>query len=239
MIRLLSPQDEPALRPAGGGALSAPRCKLLAALAAYGWGTPFLHVWAQGGPARAVIARLDGEILLEAGPGADAAEVEEFLSFLGGGPLFTDQASARALGWDPRRAPRILSLCAQPGPAPAAGWDPSPRDIYALLGACREESFPVPEFEGFFLDLSHRTRHGAAKTAALRENGALTAAACAVYSPYGSVVPFVAVRPGFRRAGRGARVLRALLSRVPGPVYLVPRDGLDAFYRPFLREPSL
>ena len=75
--------------------------------------------------------------------------------------------------------------------------------------------------------------------AALRENGALTAAACAVYSPYGSVVPFVAVRPGFRRAGRGARVLRALLSRVPGPVYLVPRDGLDAFYRPFLREPSL
>ena len=98
MIRLLGPQDEPALRPAGGGALSAPRCKLLAALAAYGWGTPFLHVWAQGGPARAVIARLDGEILLDAGPGADAAEVEEFLSFLGGGPAGHLRAARRLPG---------------------------------------------------------------------------------------------------------------------------------------------
>ncbi len=56
--------------------------------------------------------------------------------------------------------------------------NPGPREIYALLEQAESETFPVPEFEPFYMDLSFRTRHGAALSVGVYQGERL--AACAV-----------------------------------------------------------
>ena len=67
----------------------------------------------------------------------------------------------------------------QPGKtASLPGEFPSPRMLYQVLSACQSPSFPVPEFEPFYLDTSHRLRHGTAAAVVLEEAG--KPAACAL-----------------------------------------------------------
>ena len=96
----------------------------------------------------------------------------------------------------------VLARMREGGAAvPEHELNPGPRELYSLLKQCETNTFRAPPFEGFYLDLSHRTRHGAAVSVAVRENGG-ELAACAfstVQTASLAVISGVAVRPGCRQ----------------------------------------
>ena len=93
---------------------------------------------------------------------------------------------------------------------------PGLREVYELLTACSSEAFRPPAFESFYLDLSHRLRHGAAVLSSLYQEEKLAAVAIApAVTEEAALIAGVAVRPGFRRRGLGAQAVERLLQKLP------------------------
>ena len=210
-------------------------CKIRSAAAAYGMNEPSVQFWAQeGGP---VVARIDGQAVLEDGGKMDAEEIAAFLRTLGLESFACSGEAARKLGLPVSTRGEIMALGqAGTGERPLADvvWNPGPREIYAVLEQARSEHFPVPEFEPFYMDLAFRTRHGAALTAGVRQGGRLVACAlCTALTRQAAVVSAVACVPGLRRRGYGRAALAELARRLGrAHLYVFRADGEnEAFYR--------
>ena len=132
--------------------------------------------------------------------------------------------SARGRRWTLCRA---WTAAGRPGPCcggkPSGrkglpGLDTSPplRAVHTLLCACAGPSFCPPAWEPFYLDVSHRMRHGLCRP--LRGMGRGHAGRLCHDSgavPFSAVLGAVAVHPDFRRQGWGTRVVRGILSSLP------------------------
>jgi predicted N-acetyltransferase YhbS len=84
------------------------------------------------------------------------------------------------------------------------------------------------------MDMSYRTRHGAAVSVGIRSGGELAACAlCSSLTEHAAVVSAVAVLPQHRRKGLGRSVVAALTSLLNRErVYLFRADGEnEEFYR--------
>ena len=143
--------------------------RIAAAAKAYGLEAPFLDVWQGNG---CWFSRMDGVLTLAGVPEPEGREETRlFLEASGAGEIFCAPEAAAALGLIPDQEGPVLWR-KQPGErGPLLGEQPSPRAIYPILEACRGPYFPVPPFEPFYLDLSHRFRHGAAAGVVLEEAG--------------------------------------------------------------------
>ena len=205
--------------------------RIVAAARAYGLEAPFLDVWQGNG---CWFSRMDGVLTLAGVPEPEGREETRlFLAASGAGEIFCAPEAAAALGLVPDQEGPVLWR-KQPGErGPLLGEQPSPRVIYPVLEACRGPYFPVPSFEPFYLDLSHRFRHGAAAGVVLEEAG--MAAACAVAAAVteeAALLTAVAVRPEFRRKGLGRKAVEQLGSHLPGrEMYLFrAKEENQAFY---------
>ncbi len=110
---------------------------------------------------------------------------------------------------------------------------PSLRKIYALLLECRSESFRPPDFEPFYLDFSHRLRHGVAFASVVYQEGKLAAVAMApAVTEEIALLSGVAVAPLYRRRGYGTQAVEKLLEKLPSRSFCVFRaEGEnEAFY---------
>ncbi len=111
---------------------------------------------------------------------------------------------------------------------------PQPRELYPLLRACFGDA--LPPFESWYVDVSHRFRHGWCRTAGIRTGGALAACAmttaecgpepaaaenfpgnrgtsCEGINPYNggaALLGAVATQPEYRGRGYASRCLSAL-----------------------------
>ncbi len=211
-------------------------CKIRSAAAAYGMGEPSVQFWVQEGGA--VVARIDDQAVLEDAGTLDAEELAAFLRTLDPDSFCCTEAAAGKLGLTASAAGEILDL--RPGgaeilrPLADVEWNPGPREVYSVLDQARSAVFPVPEFEPFYMDLSFRTRHGAALTAGVRQGGRLVAVAlCSAVTDGAAVVSAVACVPGLRRRGYGRTALGELARRLRrGHLYVLRADGEnEAFYR--------
>ena len=173
---------------------------------------------------------------IRATAGADFDELAAFLPAAGARTVLCSAEAAQALPFPRRATGEIMALRERAAPVEDAEllWDPSPRLLYPLLCASQTASFLPPPFEPFYLDLSHRTRHGAARSAAIRAGDSLAACAiCSAKTEEAAVLSAVAVRPDVRRRGFGARVVLALAASLPvDTIYIVRASGEnEAFYR--------
>lgn len=210
-------------------------CRIVALARAYGVERPFARFWLQSRDA--YLACLDGAAVLSAGNTADWEELQAFLPAAGARSVLCDAAFAARMPAFPARAEGVVMARARVsgGSAPAHEVNPGPRELYSLLKQCEAAAFEVPPFEGFYLDLSHRTRHGAAVSVAVRDAGARLAA-CAfstVQTASLAVLSGVAVRPDCRGKGLGRRVVRALQAHLSAPEVCVYRaqGENEAFYQ--------
>lgn len=208
-------------------------CRIRSMAEAYGVGEPFSRFWVQDGGS--AVAKLDDAAILEEND-ADPEELREFLGALDVRTLSCSEAAAEKLGL--RAAAKgeiLLRRGAVPGDTGAgAERDPSLREIHELLCRAAGDGFTPPEFEPFYLDLSHRIRHGAAAAAGIRRDGALAACAlCPAMTERSAVVSAVAVAPEHRREGLGRAVLAALTAALGREqVYVFRADGCnEEFYR--------
>ncbi|MFR8531084.1 MAG: GNAT family N-acetyltransferase, partial [Anaeromassilibacillus sp.] len=209
-------------------------CRIRATAAAYGFTHPFARFWVQG--REAALCLLDDVMILDARAGADFDELAAFLPAAGARTVLCSAEAAQALPFPRRATGEIMALRERAAPVEEAEilWDPSPRLLYPLLCASQTASFLPPPFEPFYLDLSHRTRHGAARSAAIRAGDSLAACAiCSAKTEESAVLSAVAVRPDVRRRGLGARVVLALAASLPvDTIYIFRASGEnEAFYR--------
>ena len=93
--------------------------------------------------------------------------------------------------------------------------------VYDVLKSCDM----VGEFEPFYLDVSHRVRHGCAMCTAITEYNTMQAAAITVFGVDCAVITAVAVRPEHQRQGLGKRVMHQTEEKLSGRVYLLRAEN--------------
>lgn len=229
MIRRI--QDEKQLLPWEGDPLGVRAC---AAAASYGIDGHVCQFWMQNEDT--LLCRIDDSMVLCSGARADWDELAGFLPLSGARVVLCRREEAERLGFPVRTSGWVmLGEAGKDDGAPFCEVEenPSLRELYALLTQCETESFHAPEFEAFYLDMSHRTRHGEALSVGLRRGGKLAAAAfCTAKTGALAILSGVAVLPQLRGQRLGASVVRELQHRLHQPRCCVYRamDEHQSFY---------
>ncbi|XOQ43540.1 MAG: N-acetyltransferase domain-containing protein [Clostridium sp.] len=209
-------------------------CKILSIAQAYGVGEPFAQFWVQDGVSS--LAKLDDAVILDALPNCDGNELAEFLQMLDVKTVSCSEETAVRLQFPVDSCGEIMMLRGTVDNKKNFDvvQNPGLREIYALLCAVRSETFIPPEFEPFYMDMSYRTRHGAAMSVGIRYEGELAACAmCSSMTEHAAVISAVAVLPQYRRKGMGRFAVAALTSLLNREVvYVMRADGEnEEFYR--------
>ncbi len=108
----------------------------------------------------------------------------------------------------------------------------SPRELYAFL----EPIFPgLPPFEGWYMDVCYRERHGACRNVTIVDGDLVVSAAMTTAEWHGgALIGGVATDPRYRRQGMAARCVGALaadLQQEQRQVYICPKtEGAQRIY---------
>ncbi len=230
MIRLLEHPQTGGLPAVGGDVFGA---RILSAVQMYG-AYPFCDVWVQqeNGVCTAAISRLEGAMTIAICAPPDWQELQEFFRRVPAQTLLGEGGVMQRLGFCGASG-TVLSRHKPPGEATHTGQIPRLQDVHGLLRTCAADSFAVPDWEPFYLDLSHRLRHGGAYLTTMSQNGMLAACAMTVaQTAQMAVLGAVAVHPEYRGQGMGSEVVRRLLARLPQTycAVLCAPDGPRTFY---------
>ena len=196
--------------------------KIRALCRAYGFGYDFCRVYAQG--ESAFLSLLDGSAVLWAAQGADFGELADFLRMNGFSELFCGGEAARELSARLGLAPRQALLMRFDGRAQEFPVDYSPQlsDVYAIVG----QAFGM-EFEPWYLDLSHRIRHGVS-TAALAGRSALVIQHRANGE---ALLSQVATDLLYRGQGSASKLILGVCAALsPDRVFVLCERRLEGFY---------
>ena len=215
-------------------------CRIQSTAAAYGVNEPFAQFWTQED--KAALCKLDDVLILDA-DGADFDELKDFIAMTGASRLLCDLNVAQNLGLPvAAKGEVMLYRNDQPMKPPTIfEKNPSLREVHALLSACASNTFVPPEFEPFYMDMSHRIRHNTAEAVGVRQGETLVSCAiCSAQTADSAVLSSVAVSPDYRRKGFGYTVLNALISELPQKnIYIFRAQNENAeFYRGFGFSPS-
>lgn len=203
-------------------------CKILSAAEAYGLNERIEQFWVQDGGT--VLAKIDNQAVLCEGKQMDVDELAAFLRTLDLHELSGTAETAEHLGLPVSQRGEIMVLHAEDISAETNAdvkMNPGPREVYGVLQQAESASFPVPEFEPFYMDLSFRTRHGAALTAGVYQGERLAACAlCSAVTKSAAIISAVACVPGLRRHGYGRTAVTALAQKLNRKnIYLFRAEG--------------
>jgi N-acetylglutamate synthase-like GNAT family acetyltransferase len=210
-------------------------CRIQSAAAAYGVNEPFAQFWTQEG--KAALCKLDDVLILDDN-GADFDELKEFIAMTGANRLLCDLSAAKKLGLPVAVHGQIMFYRAKQPARPSTVFElnPSLREVHALLSLCATDTFLTPEFESFYMDMSHRIRHNTAVAVGVRQSETLVACAiCSAHTADSAVISAVAVSPALRHKGFGYTALTALIAQLPQKDIYIFREETEneEFYRAF------
>lgn len=195
-------------------------CKIAALAKAYGFEKSFACFWLDP-KSETVFCQADGEMIIS-GTVLDPDETRSFLHAVGPNGILCAVKNAETLALPATQSGDILKKQLKPGKAKE--FDPAGvniREIYNLL----EENQMVEEFEPFYLDLSHKLRHGTAMAFANRREKEI--AGCAVVSAISedaAILSAVAVKHELRRQGIGTGLIHRAEESLPGKTMYVFRE---------------
>ncbi len=196
--------------------------KILALFAAYGGEYDFCKFFRQSGSGGAYIAALDGSFVISGAERADFPELAQFLSIHGFADIFCSYETGERLRDCLVAEYTTVDLMEYAGGK--SGAEPperTPSEVWEIIGS----RFDIP-FEPWYLDMSHRVRHGISRCFS---DG--NAALVMQHSISGEVLlSQVCVRRECEGKGFAGRLLRAVCGSVPGRVQVVCADELVGFY---------
>lgn len=181
---------------------------------AYGTGARFAPFY--GDEKGNLLSILDGHAVFV----GDNADMEEWAAFIQMRPdllsVTAEVKAATALASLSGRqiTVRPVMRLQTPPPAPTRSLtEASPRDLYPLLSAVFGAE--IPPFEDWYVDISHRTRHGLCHIAAIRQGSMLVSAAMTVAEcVHTAILGGVATLPDFRRQGMARQCVCGLISDI-------------------------
>lgn len=195
-------------------------CKLAASAWAYGFELPFARFWLGQGY---VLGMLDGALVL-AGLPENWGEIKAFLRSLGPEILCCREEFAPLLGLETWNRGPVLgkNLPGAPeDPGGSVGEPPKPEQIYSLLARCEMAG----DWEPFYLDLSHRLRHGGALALGEYRRGKLAGCAVILMAKEQALLSALAVEEEFRGQGLGTRLVARAESALAGRKLYVLRES--------------
>ena len=209
-------------------AKSAFGCKSASIAMAYGFDKKFSCFWTED-QSTAVYCLVDDVMILSGTP-KNAQETKSFLHMVGAKELICALRNEELLALEPEQRGDIMQKVIVPNETAAAENEVNIRDIYFLL----EECGMATDFEAFYLDLSHRLRHGAALAVTQYSGHELTG--CAVVSSItgtAAILSAVAVREEYRRQGIGKKLVQAAEKGLGGKTVYVfkEKDKNEEFYK--------
>jgi ribosomal protein S18 acetylase RimI-like enzyme len=245
MIRLITRESAGLLQSFCEQAEQAPfACKISSTAAAYGTELPFAQFWLQVSDENipvAAVSKLDDALTIYTTQGSDNEELKELIAILNVKSVLCDFSAAQAISLPIAQQGEIMVYHNQNHlSAPDFENDPNLEEVHKLLCACKTDSFTPPEFEPFYLDLSHRVRHGTARVVGIRSKNTLVSCAMTVAQTANrAVISAVATHPAYQRQGFGRQAVCALISQLPQNELLIFRTQHEnaVFYRSLGFEP--
>lgn len=226
MIRELIPED---LIDCTGGEAA---IRIAGLAAAYGTQAPFIRYYADA-DGKNRLAVMDGTAIFHAPDGVN----EEWRRFLCLLPdierVRTDAVAGETLSalWKTPARRGILMRYAGEQPIDTATEGlPAPDKLYALLCRCFAE---MPPFESWYVDVSHRVRHGVCHIATLwRGETCISNAISVAETNTQALLGAVCTDAAYRGQGGAARCIRALIRQLSGrQIFLSPKtDDVIPFY---------
>lgn len=204
-------------------------CKISSLVRSYGFEKSFACFWLDSN-SDTVFCQTDGDMIIS-GTVLDGEETRAFIRAVGPNGILCAVKNAEVLELPIRQSGDVLRKQIPEGVAERM-IPPSVniREIYMLL----EDVGMVQEFEPFYLDLSHKLRHGTAFVfSEYREDELAGCAVVSSLSESAAVLSAVAVQEKFRRQGIGSKLVEQAEKALPGKtMYLFrERDSNREFYR--------
>ncbi len=195
--------------------------KIHALYNAYGTQYQFCRFYRQGDH---YISALDGSFVL-CGECTDYRELSEFLNMNGFAEVFCSEVTANALSAALKCDVSYINLMRFAGGAIETVFndEPSLSEVYSIIS----EGFDIP-FEPWYLDMSHRVRHGVTRCAVLADKASLVIQ----HDINGeALISQVACRKESRGKGYASQlVISVAASLAPSEVYVLCDDRLIPFY---------
>ncbi len=202
--------------------------KILANDISYGRNFGFLNFWYQkiGEDVTATLCKFEETIFLTASASADFTELKEFISVIGFKNLQTEKNTLTSLGL---KGQDFICLAKEgSGQKSVPDKNININLAYNILFADQEESIAKIDFEGFYVDFSHRLRHGTASCEVLDDSATATASHITKNT---AIISGVAVKKEKRRSGVGSLVLKNLLKKLGCcKVYVACNEQTANFY---------
>lgn len=196
--------------------------KIRALLHAYGTDYEFCRFFIHNGDT--FLAEMNGGYVLCSGGKYDPEEVAEFLRFNGCAELLCSEKAGAEISAILDGRLSLINLMKFVGCARDFGVerDPSLSDVYEIVGSVFDF-----EFEPWYLDMSHRIRHGVARCRKL--DGSALVIQHDINGE--ALISQVATLPAERGKGNASRLLSAACAELSGSeVYVLCEDKLTDFY---------
>ena len=196
-------------------------CKIACLLESYGLKYDFTEFWVQyenNEPVTA-ISKFYGDITVCETEKTDFDELKEFLLITG----FSSVISEKEIFSDSYKG--IVMEKISENQNITAEINPDLNEVYRLLQSCKSDTFEVPCYEDFILDMSHKIRHETALCVGVREGEKLIATAVTVaQSEMCAVIGAVATDKNYRHSGYGTKCVNALCNLLNGRKIFIMRD---------------
>lgn len=197
-------------------------------LKAYGTGYNFVEFYKQldsNGVITAIMSRLDSDLTLSHRC-ADMQELVWFIEALHCSSLLTDE------NFDYPKVFEYGIIMFSDKKAELPDVDAAVDEYPKLMDLFDFQNYERVDFESWYVDLSHRIRHGCAAAASLNIDGLIVSSGIFSSIYNGSAVLIsVLTRPEFRGRGFGRYLVTNLMCRVPGRVFLMREQNKnEEFY---------
>ncbi|MDE7362568.1 MAG: hypothetical protein K2N38_11620 [Oscillospiraceae bacterium] len=196
--------------------------KIRALLVSYGLKYDFCRFyvgeWSEGS---AFLGGLNGSFVLSENGRCDFGELTEFIEFVGISELFCSESAGEQFAL-PRKKVNVMRFEGV-GEQCSVETEPPLGEVYEVL----KTAFDI-EFEPWYLDMSHRVRHGV--TAFRRLDGSVLAVQHNINGE--ALLSQIATLPEKRGLGNARRLISAVCAELSDSrVYVVCEDALLGFYR--------
>ena len=179
------------------------------------------------GEITAVFSRLDNDVTLSIAENADLLELEEFFTVTGFSSLLCDGGISfnfRCSEGVVMKSGKKLELHKS-----YASIDRYPKlmEMFNML------DYPTADFEAWYVDASHRIRHGCAQAFTLNVGGEIVSSAMfsSIYKN-NAILSAVSTNPEFRNMGYASTLVSELICDFNGDVYLMREaDKNESFYK--------
>lgn len=208
--------------------------RIRALCTAYGYERSFCRAYAQDAD-KTFMTLLDNEAVVWATEGTDFCELADFMQMNGFSSVLGDNDVAKGIMRELSVACDVMSVMRFEGaPQPCeADYDPYLCDVADIVN----KSFGIDR-DAFYLDMSHRIRHGVSR-AVLLEHSALVIQHCANGE---ALLSAVATDPDYRGRGNASRLILGVCAYLaPNKVNLLCEPKLEGFYEHlgFVKESAL